>query len=385
MSKPSFAEWFCLKDGRDNFRIDPIRDQDLMFGNAEWKTQIERYLDRALLLKRPVRLVWWGQYGIGKTHRIRYTIHQINDRKLQFHPVEVVARDLQDKSGFELLHHYLVSNLDLDKVRPWIEQYLLKLRLKQPGPVPLETISASQDVVNAFRILGGDNPNLVNVSWRFLCGQNIKGETQLANVSKPQLDSSLDFASVLQILATIIQTETGNQLIYFIDQVETLSKISNRNAEARWTESLRAVLDITNLSVVVAIGAERQDGIPTIMLQPEIIRRFTQGNYVQMAAFEKPEAEQFVRDLLETLIDPGRRDSLTQTEDLAKKNAGYEPQLYPFTRSAFEVFCRYFADQPNIGKPSEILEKMDFVTSEAYFAGRRVIDKGYLNTLGVSA
>jgi hypothetical protein len=332
-----------------------------------------------------VRLVWWGQYGIGKTHRIRYTIHQINLRKLEFHPVEVVARDLQDKSGFERLHYYLVNNLDLENLRPRVEQYLLKLRLKQPGPVPLEGISASQDVVNAFRILGGDNPNLVNVSWRFLCGQNIKGETQLANVSKPQLDSSLDFTSVLQILATIIQVETGKQLIYFIDQVEALSKITNRNAEARWTESLRALLDIPNLSVVMAIGAERQDGIPTIMLQPEIIRRFTQAGYVQMAAFEKPEAERFVLDLLGALIDSERRDAQAKKEDLNKKVPGYEPQFYPFSRSAYEVFCRYFADQPNIGKPSEILEKMDFVTSEAYFAGYRVIDKGYLNTLGISA
>ncbi len=385
MSQNSFNEWFCLKDGRENFLIDPIRDQDLMFGSAEWKAQIERVLDRALLLKRPVRLVWWGQYGIGKTHRIRYTIHGIFSRGLAFYPVEVVARDLQDKSGFELLHYYLVNSLDLEKVRPLVEQYLLKLRLKQSGPVPLENLSASQDVVNAFRILGGDNPNLFNVCWRFLCGQNIKGETQLANVSKPQIDSSLDFASVLKILATVIQVEAGSQLIYFIDQVETLSKITNKNAEARWTETLRAILDIQNLSIIMAIGAERQDGIPAIMLQPEIIRRFTISNYVQMAAFEKRQAERFTKDLLDALIDAERRDALAQREDFAKKISGYESCCYPLTKSAFEVFCRYFADQPALAKPSEILEKMNFVTSEAYFAGRRVIEKNFLNDLGISA
>jgi hypothetical protein len=355
-----------------------------MFGNAQWKTEIERSLDRALLLKRPVRLVWWGQYGIGKTHRIRYTINRIQSRDLAFYPVEVVARDLQDKSNFGLLHYYLVNNLDLDRVRPLVEQYLLKLRLKTPGPIPIETISVSQDVVNAFRILGGENPSLFNVAWRFLCGQNIKGETQLANVSKPQIDSSLDFASVLQVLATIIQVESGKQLIYFIDQVEALSKITNRNSEASWTESLRAVLDITNLSIVMALGAERQDGIPTIMLQPEIIRRFAQGNYVQMAAFEKPEAEKFILDLLETLIDPKRRDALVETEGLGKVG-GYDSKCYPFTKSAFETFSRYFSDQPNIGKPSEILDKMDFVTSEAYLAGKRIVEKGYLNSLGINA
>ena len=121
------------------------------------------------------------------------------------------------------------------------------------------------------------------------------------------------------------------------------------------------------------------------MDQPEIIRRFSQAGYVPMAAYEKPEAERFVLDLFETLIDPTRRDALATTEDFSKKISGYEPQYYPLTRPAFEVFCRFFADQPNIGKPSEILEKMDFVSSEAYFADRRIIDKGYLNTLGISA
>jgi len=384
MSKPSFSEWFCLNEGRDNFRIDPVKDQDVMFGNARWKADIERSLERSLLLKRPVRLVWWGQYGIGKTHRMRYTINLIQSRGLAFHPVEVVSRDLQDKSNFGLLHYYLVNNLDLEKMRPLVEQYLLKLRLKTAGPIPIESISASQDVVNAFRILGGENPNLINVAWRFLCGQNIKGETQLANVSKPQLDSSLDFASVLQVLATIIQVQSGKQLIYFIDQVEALSKITNRNSEASWTESLRAVLDITNLSVVMALGAERQDGIPTIMLQPEIIRRFAQGNYVQMAAFEKPEAEKFILDLLEALIDSKRREEVVQSESLTKV-PGYDGRYYPFTKSAFETFSRYFADQPNIGKPSEILDKIDFVTSEAYLGGKRIIEKGYLNSLGINA
>ena len=61
-----------------------------------------------------------------------------------------------------------------------------------------------------------------------------------ANVHKEFLDSSVEFADVLKVFATIIEIECGKQLFYMVDQVEALSKITNKNAEARWVETLRA-------------------------------------------------------------------------------------------------------------------------------------------------
>ena len=35
------AEWFCLADARKNFLIDPVRDQEYLFGEPEWESEID--------------------------------------------------------------------------------------------------------------------------------------------------------------------------------------------------------------------------------------------------------------------------------------------------------------------------------------------------------
>src|SRR5712691_4999899 len=153
MPSVSFAEWYCLNDGRVNFQIMPDRDHQFMFGNVAWRDGIRREFQRALLLKNPVRIVWWGDYGIGKTQRLRYMEHLINTEFSHqipsFYPVVVTTRDLQDKSGFEQLHYELVNRLKFDEMRKATVSYAKKIWAGQPGPIPFEQLSTSEDVLNA--------------------------------------------------------------------------------------------------------------------------------------------------------------------------------------------------------------------------------------------
>src|SRR5579885_2948275 len=80
MGKPSFQEWFCLEQGRTNFQIDPVRDREVLLGQPEWEEEINSRLRRAGILGTPVRLLWWGQFGIGKTHRLHHTEYLIRKR-----------------------------------------------------------------------------------------------------------------------------------------------------------------------------------------------------------------------------------------------------------------------------------------------------------------
>lgn len=382
-------DWFCLRDGRSNFQIRPDRDHQFMFGNVKWREDIRRELQRALLLSNPVRIVWWGDYGMGKTQRLRFMEHLIKTEFAavapSFYPVVVTTRDLQDKSGFEQLHYELVSRLKFDEMRKATISYAKKLWAGQPGPVPFDQLTTSEDVHNAFRVLGGDNDRFSETAWRFLAGLDVKNEMQVANVHKSCLDSSIEFADVLKIFATVIETEGNKQLFYMVDQVEALSKITNKNAEARWVETLRAVLDIPNLSIVLAIGASRVDGIPTIVYAPEIVRRFTVDKYIQMPAYETKDAEAFVTDLLDNLIDPARRDALEKVEDWQATVPGYQSKYYPFSEKAFQKFCRYFGEQPKIGKPAEIIPKLDHLAAEAFLQEKRLITEDFLIEQGINA
>src|SRR5688572_7287567 len=98
MTKVTFQEWFCLRENRRNFQIDPVRDQEYLFGETGWAQDIDTRLKRAQLLGTPVRLVWWGQYGIGKTHRLRHTDYLVRTNAYTYFPCYAVASDIDEKS-----------------------------------------------------------------------------------------------------------------------------------------------------------------------------------------------------------------------------------------------------------------------------------------------
>lgn len=378
----SINEWFCLKPGKENFTIFPERDQAFLFGKAQWREQIEDQLELSVVLKEPVRLVWWGDFGIGKTQRLQYMRHLVEIKNLPFYPVNVTCRDLTTKSGFDALHFDLVNNIGFSQVRSMVASYKKKIEAGNPEAVPFAKLSAVLDVANAMERVGDQNDQLALTAWKFLTGRElVKGEQPLANVTKEQLDSSVEFASVLRSLAWVIQVETGKHLLYLIDQMETLTNITNRDFENAWVETLRAVLDIRELGIVCTIGAMRMEIIPAIMLRPEILSRFKQDNYRRLAQYEPDTAESFLKEFLHEWIDEHRRDELIARE----KPSNYNPETYPFTEQAFHSFCIYLTTDPRDAKPREILERLNRVAAHACRHGARIITKDELIRQGINA
>jgi len=391
----TYPEWFCLKSNRENFHIDPDRDHQFLFGKSEWKSDIDARLRRALALKEPVRLVWWGQYGIGKTHRLKFTEYWMHEKKLLLYPVHVVCRDIEEKSTFDRLHFDLVNNLGRERMQPLVAKYIHKLDSNAPGVVPLQQLTTSPDIVAAVQRFAlssstsRTDDNMQMAAWKFLTGGELDSkECSVAGVTRECIDSSVEYAGVLRILGAIITAETNQQLVYLIDQVEALSKIRQRSVEGRWVETLRAVLDVRNVGVVMAIGAEnRFDELPSIMVAPEIVRRFTVNNYIEIGAFERDQTTEFLEGLLHEWIDSAKRDALASEEGWASSVPDYDPATYPLTKRAFETLCLFCSDELDhkTAKPSEITETMNRVTYEAYSTGCRLIDEHFLKTQGITA
>jgi hypothetical protein len=384
----SFSQWFCLRPGRDNFHIDPDRDQQFLFGKTEWRQHIDRLLRRTLVLKEPVRLVWWGQYGIGKTHRLKFMDYWIREQKLAFYPVHVVCRDIEEKSDFSRLHFDLVNNLGRERMQPLVASYVQKLDIG--GVVtPLEQLTTSPDVVGAIqRFAARNDAPMQMAAWKFLTGEDLDThERSLARVTRDCLDSSVEYAGVLKVLGAIVAAEAGQQLLYLIDQVEALSKIHQRSVEGRWIETLRTVLDAQNVGIVMAIGAERVEGLPSIMLASEIVRRFTMNNYVELGAFKREHTTEFLEGLLREWISQADRDGLAAEEGWPAAIQGYDSATYPLTRPAFDILCRFCSDELDhkTAKPSEIIEQLNRIAAEAYFGGKRLIDGAFLKTQGITA
>src|SRR5439155_11526768 len=164
--------------------------------------------------------VWWGDFGIGKTHRLRHTEYLIRTKPYQYHPCYVVATDLQDKTGFERLHRDLVNSLGREPMRDLVRKYLRDVDDKVPGVMSIQELCGPwTDVANALLSFGDRQASHALSAWRFLCGLKLeREELGLAGVTKSQIDSSLEFSTVLLALSTIIKRKDGKQLLYLIDQ-----------------------------------------------------------------------------------------------------------------------------------------------------------------------
>ncbi len=391
----TYSDWFCLKPGRENFHIDPDRDHQFLFGKGEWTDDIDARLRRALALKEPVRIVWWGQYGIGKTHRLKFTEHWIAERGLDLYPVHVVCRDIEEKSTFERLHYDLVNNLCRERMQPFVARYMHKVEARTAGVLRLDQLTSSPDIVAAVQrfavgtIGNRADEDMQTAAWKFLTGSELDTkECSLAGVSREYIDSSVEYAGVLRVLGEVIATETGKQLVYLIDQVEALSKIRQRSVEGRWVETLRAILDVRNVGVVMAIGAEhRFDELPSIMVAPEIVRRFTINNYLEIGAFKRDQTAEFLEGLLREWIDGAKRDEVAAAEGWPTSVPDYCAETYPLTQRAWDTLCRFCSDELDhkTAKPSEIIETMNRVTYEAFATKQRLIDETFLKTQGITA
>jgi hypothetical protein len=381
----SISEWFCLKAGKENFTIIPERDQAFLFGKAQWRQQIDERLKFAMVLREPVRLVWWGDFGIGKTQRLQYMRFLVQQEGLPFFPIAVTCRDLTTKSGFDALHYDLVNNIGFNLVRDMVADYRKKVEAGDAEALQFTELSGVADVANAIERIGDKNDQLARAAWKFLVGLKLeKAEVSLANVTKPQLDSSIEFAAVLRCLAWVVRAETKKQLLFLVDQMETLTNVTNRDFENSWVETLRAVLDVRELGVVCTIGAVRPELLPAIMNRPEILSRFKQDNYVRLTAYEQETARDFLIDLLREWIDAERRDEIVSADGL-DQTPGYSATTFPFTEPAFESLCTYLTNDPRDAKPREILERINRVAVQACLNQVRLITREELLRQGINA
>lgn len=331
-----FSDWFCLANGRKNFQIDPVEDSEFLFGDPDQDQKIRTMLKRGQVLSLPVRAVWWGQYGIGKTHRLRHTARIIRDEGLRFEPHYVLCGDIQEKTGFERLHYQLVSVLEMENMRRHVTDYILRIRTDSGDGLPsLEDLcGTSVDVKEALKQFGSENDLAIRPSWQFLCGLK-PDNPSVVGANRPKLELTSDFTAVFRALATIVEIQTGTQLFYFVDEVEKLTRITNKTAEAAWNETLRAMMDITNLNIVMAVGAEKLDQLPKLVMMPDIVRRIQKGNYIELEALREPDkAQTFVNGLLQKWVDPNKRDALAAAERFSETHAGYDPAHYPLPKKA---------------------------------------------------
>jgi hypothetical protein len=371
----TFADFFCLKDGRDNFFIDESKDWQLVFGALRYKKGVDEMLDQAIVTKRAPRLVWVGDFGVGKTHHINYTYHRILSEQLPFHVIKMETPDLGSNSEVNILFQRMVNEIDFKFFRDLLNSHIAQ----QPGW--LETITPL-DIRKALRQMAL-NLDVAELAWGFLCGRTLGKDQRLVGVSKVQIDDSEEFASVISAIAQIIREQTPDKksLLYLIDEVEGLGAVTKPDAVNLWTNALRKILDVTEVGAIFAIGAQDLNSIPPIMLQGPIVRRFGQQNYVKLDTYEVTEAQAFLKELFASFVDPIKRSALEAKDGLNKKS-DYDSATYPFTSGAIEGYSEWLVSETGRSKPAQFLLSLNATLNAAKREGKQVVDRAFCELRG---
>jgi len=368
----SFAEHFCLKDGRDNLDVNEQRDWQLILGTKKYKKTVDEMLDAAMATRRPPRLVWVGDYGVGKTHHINYASNKITEGGLAFKVVRMELPDVQSNSEFNVLFERMINEIGFNFFR--------KLLIEQISADSkwLDTVTPS-DIKKALRQMAL-NEDVAESAWDFLCGRKLgKDQKAQVGVSKVQLDDSEEYASVIQNIAQIIKARTEDRriLLFLIDEVEGLKAVSKADAENKWVLAVRKILDIKEVGAIFAVGSQSLNDIPPILRDGAVIRRFGQQNYVYLENYDTTDTKSFIQQLLTTFIDPAKKAVLEAKEKLTAKS-GYDSALYPFTSDAFEGYCQWLVSEQQRAKPAEFLTKLHTTLGAALKEGKVLVDRAFL-------
>ena len=109
----------------------------------------------------------------------------------------------------------------------------------------------------------------------FLSGQ-VLDKTIIGQVgaNKRQLTDSGEFAEVLTVVSRTIKKYSDNKatLLYLIDEVEWIKNITNANAQNKWNNCIRRVVEIDDIGFIMAVGAE-QTPAPTVPARDPPLRQ----------------------------------------------------------------------------------------------------------------
>ena len=99
-----YAEWFCLTDGRDNLVPHVEKDSKIIFCHKETiENSILSRIENSFLVRKPPKLVVYGDWGVGKTHALNHIQWWLKEKDYDAITYYIELGDVKKKSKFNLL------------------------------------------------------------------------------------------------------------------------------------------------------------------------------------------------------------------------------------------------------------------------------------------
>jgi hypothetical protein len=382
----TLASWFYLASGRRSFKPDPLRDKEVMFCHQEVQQSIQLAVERAFATDETIKLLLWGDWGVGKTHALRHLDYWLSKHVADYPTMTVFAKlgDVAKTSRFAVVHKDLLDGIGLDSAIQMVHQYIQQAGNLMAG---LEGIGIPAAICQAYNKLlvatpGQAAPEIVVTAWNYLRGANVGKAGTSLGLQDQMLDSK-DFYYTLAALGHIVAKVKGKQLVFLVDEAARLEAVSDSlEVERHWVNVNTLIFDQENrfFGLVYTVSGKSSDDIPRALFERQIENRL--GNRkIELNNLPPDGVRQFIRQVTESFVDRSALEGDGQAQ--VTKNPDYAWDSYPFTQPAFERFVEYFQRTPENSKPRDIADRLDEAGFYAIKADQRLITETTLSALGL--
>lgn len=379
----TLSEWFCLKPERHSFKPNVVRDRELVFCHeAKIQEEIVTSIERRFAARQPVKIVLYGDWGVGKTHTI-YHISWWFEKHANDYPAQTVLVELGDitsKSRFDVLVGPFIDRIGLRELVRLVHAYApatgkhVVAGLKERG--------SAGNVAEAFGKLllaspDDTPPAAVATAFEFLRGQKTKDAASIG-LGNP-LTQSDEYYSVLLCCGELCRAVNKKQLIFIADEAAKLEDIDSDDATRRhWIAANRLIFDDNNevFGFIYTLSGKGRKNMPTVLSDPQIVNRLGENNMIELPNLAPTDVESFIGKLRLSFVDKGSVENLVSAGAIA--SGDFDWNKYPFTQDGWREFVDYWNQNQEDAKPRDICDKLDDVGFRAMKDSKHLIDPAAL-------
>lgn len=368
--------WFHLKDEFSSFKLIPQEHARYLFGEKDKKLRDDLLtsLRECSYSERGYHAIIWGPSGRGKTHMANNLCVSAGEEDMS---LEIVYADCPTiRSAKEPLKTFfgaLLRSMPPKMVKRFVTAFVNKVdSMPDWEKRVLSDLNNDQSIYVAMRdglVLPNENTIRSILGWLGGEPYNINDISQQA---PKQIESGEQIARNIGALGSMLLLAEDKNLIFLIDEAERLQTIQSGEPYWIWLSALRELFRRPSIGMILFVIAENIDYIPSIIAtENEIRNRIGENNIIQSPPFAQPDAESFLRQLLETMI---KRNPIPTTLQDVLNETGESIEYYPFTQEAFQEFIQHHSIGTMESKPQEVLNNLERAAQRAISMDKKLID-----------
>lgn len=375
MPSTRLRDWFHLKPDFTSFKLVPEEHARYLFGERDKKLRDELLMSlrECAYSEHGYNAIIWGSSGRGKTHLANNLLVKAKESDL---PLELVYVDCPTiKSAKEPLKTFfsaLFKSIPPKTVKRLVTKYVEE---KEGHPEwdkrVLNELNNDHMIYRAITeglVLPTEGTVRGILSW--LGGEEYHIDNIVENAPE-QLEDGGQIARNLGALGEMSLLAEGKNLILLVDEAERLQTIQSGEQYWGWLSALRESFRRTSVGVILFVIASNPDYIPRILMEHEIYNRIGASNIFSSPPFDPPDAESFLTQLLDTMI---QRDPLPESLSQILTESGEPLDSYPFTADAFQGFIQHHSIGTEENKPQELLNHLERAAQRAITLNKKLID-----------